>query len=112
MPSRQIIFRTPDSLFGDLAVLAFLSAQACDGVLTYVGLSVFGQHMEGNPLVGALVGAIGAGPALAVAKLTAGSLGCVLHIVGAHRVIAALTLVYVAAAVLPWSALLWFAAGQ
>lgn len=107
MPSRQITFRTSESLFGDLAVLAFLSAQACDGVLTYVGLAAFGPHMEGNPLVAALMSSIGAGPALAVAKLVAGSLGCLLHVVGAHRVIAVLTLIYVTAAVLPWSALLW-----
>ena len=107
MLSRWIFFRSAESLFGNVAVVAFLCAQACDGVLTYVGLAVLGPHMEGNPLIACLMGLMGAGPALASAKLAAGTLGCVLHLFGAHRLIALLTLVYFGAAVLPWTALLW-----
>ncbi len=107
MSSHQKICRRSESSFGNVAVLAFLFAQACDGVLTYVGVAAFGSGMEGNPIVLALIGAVGAGPALAGVKLAAGSLGCLLHVIGAHRVVAALTLVYLAAAVVPWSALLW-----
>jgi uncharacterized membrane protein len=107
MLSRWIFSRSAESLFGNVAVVAFLCAQACDGVLTYVGLAVLGPHMEGNPLIAALMGMVGAGPALAGAKLMAGSLGCVLHLFGAHRLLALLTLIYLGAAVLPWTALLW-----
>ena len=38
-------------LFGDIALLAFLITQACDGVFTYVGVSSYGLHMEANPLI-------------------------------------------------------------
>jgi hypothetical protein len=108
MLSRWIFSRSAESRFGNAAVIAFLCAQACDGVLTYVGLAVLGTHMEGNPLIAVLMSSMGAGPALAGAKLTAGSLGCALHLFGAHRLLAVLTLIYLAAAVLPWIALLWF----
>jgi uncharacterized membrane protein len=107
MLSRWIFFRSAESLFGNVAVLAFLCAQACDGVLTYIGLAVLGPHMEGNPLIAALMASVGAGPALASVKLMAGTLGCVLHLFGAHRLLAVLTLIYLAAAVVPWTALLW-----
>lgn len=109
MLSRWIFSRSAESLFGDVAVVAFLCAQACDGVLTYVGLAVLGPHMEGNPLIAGLMSFVGPGPALAGAKLMAGSLGCVLHLFGAHRLLAVLTLIYLAAAVAPWTALLWAA---
>ena len=39
------------SRFGDVALVAFLLAQACDGVLTYVGVSTYGVRIEGNPLL-------------------------------------------------------------
>lgn len=109
MLSRWIFLRSAESLFGNVAVVAFLMAQACDGVLTYIGLAVLGPHMEGNPLVAALMTAFGPGPALAGVKLMAGSLGCLLHLFGAHRLLALLTAVYISAAVLPWTAVLWFA---
>lgn len=107
MLSRWIFSRSAESFFGNVAVVAFLCAQACDGVLTYVGLAVLGPHMEGNPIIAGLMGVMGAGPALASVKLTAGSLGCLLHLFGAHRLLALLTLIYLGAAVLPWTVLLW-----
>lgn len=107
MPLRWVFSRSAESLFGDLAVLAFLCAQACDGILTYLGVGVLGLAGEGNPLVAHLMTAVGTGPALAGVKLVAGSLGIALHLRGAHRLLALLTFVYVAAAVLPWSAVLW-----
>ncbi len=109
MLSRWIFFRSGDSLFGDLAVLAFLCMQACDGVLTYVGQAALGPGIEGNPLIAALMTSVGAGVALAGAKLVAGSLGIVLHLFGAHRLLAVLTAIYLGLAVLPWTALLWVA---
>lgn len=105
---RWLFSRSAESLFGDLAVLAFLCAQAGDGVLTYIGLASLGPQGEGNPLIAALMAVMGAGPALASAKLMAGSLGIALHLFGAHRLLALLTLVYMGAAVLPWTAIIWF----
>jgi len=96
------------SSFGDLVVLAFLVAQGCDGVLTYIGIATMGTGIEGNPLLASLMGAVGGGMALLGAKLLAASLGILLHLTGVHRIVAALTILYVAAAVVPWTALLFF----
>jgi hypothetical protein len=102
-----VLRKTGASRFGDVAVLAFLVTQALDGVLTYLGVLHFGAAIEGNPLIGALINELGAVPALAGAKLFAASLGIALHLHDVHRLVAALTCVYVSAAVLPWTALLW-----
>ena len=109
MLSRWIFNRSNTSLFGNAAVLAFLLAQALDGVLTYVGLTTLGPHMEGNPLVASLMLAFGMGAGLTGAKLIAAGLGIALHLTGVHRLVALLAAVYVAAAVLPWTALLLLA---
>ena len=45
-------------------------------------------------------------PALASAKLVAGSLGIVLHLFGTHRLIAVLTAIYVGAAIVPWAVII------
>jgi hypothetical protein len=95
------------SLFGDIAVVAFLLAQAFDGVLTYVGVSTYGVRMEGNPLLGWLMATFGQGVALTAAKTTAGAFGIALHLTSVHRVVALLTALYVAAAVLPWIGILY-----
>jgi hypothetical protein len=105
MLRRWIFNRTRESRFGDGVVLAFLVVQALDGVLTYVGISL-GQAGEGNPVVAGLMATFGLGPGLAGAKLLAGSLGIALHLFGTHRVVALLTAIYVAAAIVPWAALL------
>lgn len=86
-------------------MLAFLIVQALDGVLTYVGVSV-GQVGEGNPLVAGLMAMFGVGPGLAGAKLFAGMLGIALHLHGTHRLVALLTVFYLGAAIVPWTALL------
>ena len=46
---------TGRDIFGDVALLVFLIAQASDGVLTYVGVSTYGLHIEANPLIGWLM---------------------------------------------------------
>jgi uncharacterized membrane protein len=96
------------SLFGDLAVVGFLLAQACDGVFTYVGVATIGPGIEGNPLLATLIGAMGGGATLVAAKVAAGLLGILLHLTGVHRVVAALTCLYFAAAVVPWATVLFF----
>jgi hypothetical protein len=87
--------------------VAFLLVQACDGVLTYVGVTTYGIRIEGNPLLGWLMTAIGEGPALTAAKGAASAFGIALHLSSVHRVVAALTAFYVAAAVVPWIRILF-----
>lgn len=89
-------------------VVAFLIAQACDGVFTYVGVSLYGVAIEGNPLLGWLMESMGNGMALATAKGVAGALGIALHLAAVHRVVAALATFYLVAAVVPWMAILFF----
>ena len=98
---------TRRNIFGDLALVLFLLAQASDGVLTYVGISTFGASIEANPLIGWLMATIGHGPALAAAKLTASTFGIALHLIDVHRALAALAVFYIAVAVVPWITLLF-----
>lgn len=96
------------STFGDIALLLFLVTQMLDGVLTYVGVSVYGLHMEGNPLIAWLMVNIGHGPAVATAKVAAGFFGIALHLSAVHRAVAMLTVFYLAVAVVPWIAVLFY----
>lgn len=94
-------------LFGDIALLAFLLAQALDGVLTYVGVNTYGPRIEGNPIVGWLMATFGDGLGLAAAKVTAGGFGILLHLSGVHMAVALLTLFYVTVAIIPWLLILF-----
>lgn len=98
---------TRRSRFGDVALVLFLIAQAFDGVLTYVGVSTYGVGIEGNPLIAWLIAAMGEGPALTTAKLTAGGFGIALHLSDVHKVVAVLAAFYYAVAILPWMAILF-----
>jgi uncharacterized membrane protein len=93
--------------FANVVVIVFLLAQACDGVLTYVGVSLYGTAIEGNPLLAWLMETMGHGPALATAKVLAGAFGIALHLTAVHRVLAALSAFYVAVAIVPWMAILF-----
>lgn len=95
-----------EGLFGDVAVVIFLLVQAMDGVLTYVGVHVWGPAIEANPIVRSAVSLAGVGAGLAGAKLVAVAFGIMLHLRGVHHVIAILTAFYIAAAILPWTLLL------
>ena len=95
------------SLFGDLALVVFLVAQASDGVLTYVGVRTFGSGIEGNPLIVWLMGALGTGGGLATAKLAAGGFGIALHMSAVHKAVALLAGFYLIVAVGPWIGLLF-----
>jgi arginine exporter protein ArgO len=96
------------SRFGDAALIAFLLAQACDGVLTYVGVSTYGARIEGNPVLGWLMATVGLGAAVTAAKTAAGAFGIALHLTSVHRVVALLTAFYLAVAVLPWIGILYY----
>jgi hypothetical protein len=99
--------RVRSAWFGNVVVVAFLLAQACDGVLTYVGVSLYGVHFEGNPLLAWMMGTMGRGVALAAAKGVAGLFGIALHLGAVHRVVAALAIFYIAVAVVPWISILF-----
>ncbi len=99
---------TNGELFGNVALVAFLLAQLLDGLLTYAGITMYGAHMEANPLIGWLIAALGEGPALAVAKLAAGGFGIALHLSSVHKAVALLAGFYLAVAVLPWVAILFY----
>jgi uncharacterized membrane protein len=96
------------NVFGDIALLIFLIAQASDGVLTYVGVSTYGLRIEANPLIGWLMSLIGQGAALATAKIAAGVFGIALHLSAVHRAVAILAAFYLAVAVFPWLAILFY----
>jgi len=95
------------NVFGDVALLLFLLAQASDGVLTYVGVATYGVGIEGNPVIAWLMGAMGEGLALTTAKVAAGVFGIALHLSSVHKVVAVLALFYFAVAVFPWVAILF-----
>lgn len=94
---------TKDGLFGNLAVLGFLSVQCLDGVFTYLGISIWGQDIEANPLVRSAVELAGLGVGLTSVKLLAASLGMMLHLRRIHTPVAVLTALYLVGAILPWS---------
>jgi uncharacterized membrane protein len=97
---------TQSERFGNTVIILFFLAQALDGALTYVGVSLLGRDIEGNPLLHWLMGAAGQGAALALAKLSAAAFGIVLHLASVHRAVALLTVLYLSAAVVPWMAVL------
>jgi hypothetical protein len=94
------------SLFGDAVLLVFLLAQCLDGVFTYVGVVSFGPGVEANPIVAALMAAVGHGTGLLAAKSLAIGLGIALHVRQVHVAVALLAGFYVIVAVLPWIAVL------
>jgi uncharacterized membrane protein len=98
--------------FGNTVIVAFFLAQALDGALTYVGVTALGRSIEGNPLLFWLMGAAGQGTALALAKLSAAAFGIVLHLASVHRAVAALTALYISAAVVPWITVLALLVGR
>ena len=95
------------SLFGDIALIAFLVAQCLDGVLTYVGVMTYGVGIEANPIVAGLMTSLGYEAGLFSAKLVASVLGVCLHLRSVHRAVAFLTVFYFAVAVGPWSVILF-----
>jgi hypothetical protein len=94
-------------MFGLAVLIAFLTAQVLDGLFTYLGVQRFGSMIEANPLLSWSMSAFGEGPALAGAKLMASSFGIALHLTAVHRIVFALTVFYLAVAILPWTAILF-----
>jgi uncharacterized protein DUF5658 len=95
----------PRSLFGDLVVLTFLMTQCLDGVFTYLGVATWGPGIEANPLISSAIHVGGVVCGVAGAKAVAIGFGMMLHLRRVHNLVAVLTAIYVAAAILPWTAL-------
>ena len=98
--------RLSRSLFGDMAIVAFLLAQCLDGIFTYIGVNAYGLGVEANPIIASLMAAVGHGTALVGAKSVAGTLGVCLHLREIHAAVALLACFYVAVAIIPWVAIL------
>lgn len=93
--------------FGEIALAVFIVTQALDGVLTYVGIRRFGTEIEANALITWYTLSLGTGLALISAKAFAVMCAAILYVNKRHRVIGVLTVVYLAAAVWPWTRVLW-----
>jgi hypothetical protein len=93
------------SLFGDVMVVAFLIVQALDGVLTYLGVGIWGVKIEANPIVASAM--VSGGPTLGLfgMKLVAVGFGILLHLRRVHTLVAVLTAVCFVVAIVPWAAL-------
>lgn len=91
---------------GELAILTFFVVQALDAGLTYWGVLQYGRSIEANPLIAGLMESMGEGPALASAKVAAAGCGMILHLTQVHRIVTALTALYVCVAIGPWMWLL------
>lgn len=94
------------SFFGDLVLLVFLLAQVSDGALTYLGVHVFGFDIEANPVVAWYIAAFGVGIAVIFVKMLAVACAATLHLRARHRTIGLLAILYLGAAVWPWTNLL------
>jgi hypothetical protein len=95
----------PRSLFGNVMVVTFFITQCLDGIFTYLGVSIWGPSIEANPLVSSAMSIAGVLGGVAAAKAVAIGFGMLLHLRGVHNLVAALTVIYVTAAILPWTAL-------
>jgi Domain of unknown function (DUF5658) len=95
----------PRSRFGDLVVVIFMVMQCLDGIFTYMGVRIWGPAIEANPLVSSAMSTAGVAAGLGGAKMMAIGFGMVLHLRRVHNVVALLTAIYFAVAILPWAAL-------
>lgn len=85
-----------------LVILLFLTAQAWDGVFTYVAVHAYGISAEGNALIQTWMYLVGPTTALVGAKLLASLCGVLLYVRGVHHALAGLTVLYMVTAIGPW----------
>ena len=87
---------------------ALALCQILDGILTYIGLSLLGVHMEGNGLMRSLMYYYGMAPALFFVKLMAMAIAIGLALHSHNRrwmrpVLIGIVAFYVVLAVVPWT---------
>ena len=93
------------SRFGDLVVVCFLLMQCLDAVYTYLGIGIWGPGIEANPLISSAIAAASVVAGLGAAKGVAIGFGMLLHLRRVHSLVALLTAIYFAVAILPWTAI-------
>jgi len=86
----------------EVILLAFVTVQVLDGVMSYVGVHQIGW-MEGNPLVEWYLSVLGPALAFTLVKLFAVACGSLLYFKARHGTVAVLTVFYLAFAVVPWA---------
>jgi len=102
------------SIHTTLAVCLTLALlQLMDGVLTSFGIKEFGISAEGNPLLRGLMQLIGPVPALITVKIAAVLVVCILGEISYQvswvlKALIAVAILYLFAAVLPWTYILLF----
>jgi hypothetical protein len=94
----------PRSRFGDLVIIAFVLMQCLDAVFTYVGVGIWGPQIEANPIISSAMATAGVAGGIGAAKAMAIGFGCVLHLRRIHNLVALLTAIYFAVAIVPWTA--------
>lgn len=92
--------------FGRLTLTLFVVLQAADGLITFGAVQIFGSAAEGNPILATWIQLAGPGVTLLGAKAIACGGAVLLHATGYWRIVAALTSLQLAGAVLPWLAVL------
>ena len=88
--------------FGVPTLFAFVAVQCIDAWLTAIGIDRFGSTVEANPILAWYVTAFGASIALVSAKVIAVGCAAALYAQARHRTLAALTLLYLIVAIIPW----------
>lgn len=107
---RQMLTTTlPNSRTRAVWMLAlFATVQLADATMTLVGVQQFGPSAEGNPILSAGIVTFGAGVTLVSAKTMALVLGTALHMRSHYVTLTLLTIVYVFAALCPWTLVLFY----
>jgi hypothetical protein len=85
-----------------IVFVIFLLVQIVDGLLTYVGVRLFGNGVEANLILSTWMDLIGAPGALIGAKLLACGCGYILYRTAWHRPLAITAGLCLGVAVIPW----------
>ena len=94
---------TPSQSRAAWVLILFAAIQVVDGVMTAAGAAQYGASIEANPLLVFLFGTVGTAATLVSVKLFAIMCATLLHVLSKHRALALLTVVYVVAALVPWT---------
>jgi hypothetical protein len=87
---------------GAPTLFAFVAVQCADAWLTAIGIARFGATVEANPILAWYMTTFGTGITLVSAKVIAIGCAAALHAHARHRTLAALTLLYLIVAIIPW----------
>lgn len=107
------MLRLKSEMSQDMIKLATImcAIQVCDGLMTILGVSMLGLHMEGNLILRELMYLLGHAPAIIIVKLIAllvvGMLSILsLHIRWIPSAMKGLIAIYLLCAIIPWSYIL------